>query len=463
MFDKSALLILGFVGIALGDGFAMEMVCEERLWINWATNYERQIKSLFTPETQEELIELVQMAQLQGKSIKVLGGGHSLSAISLPDENGWAISLEKYSKVLALDEQKLTVTVQASITLRELNQILDEHGLALNNLASTADQTAGGLIQTGTHATGKNYGSLHTQVIEMTVINGKGELKTLNPNSHSTLFRAHQCGLGTLGIVDSVTFQAVPAFALHEVTYPSQWPLILDHIDDLLQKNDRFRFHWFPYANQVGVWTANPTKQPVSKTRKPTKIVSIEDLLEIDPCDPSTIARVNQTLFEADYSQSYERCDRSDQILLKFGERNNVYAAEASIPFSSTKPFFLDLQKLIEENHFPAHGGVEVRFVKADPAPLSPAFSENSDDLFCFINIGIIRPNGHHVPYQEYFEAFGKLVKRYQGRLHWGKMGHLDPDYLKQSYPRWEDFKTIQEQEDPSGIFLNEWSKTILD
>lgn len=454
-----------------------------RSWQTWNGTEGCKIESLFTPTTQDELVCLVQKAIEFKKPIKVIGAGHSLNAIALPEKEGWTISLENYSNVLEVDTLNQTITVQGGTTLKKINEVLDQHQLALENLGSISDQTIGGVFQTGTHGTGKNCGPIHTQILRLTLVNGKGVHKLVSPDETLSLFQACQCGLGTLGIIDTVTLRAVPARLLHERTFSAEWPDVLDQIDALVEGNDHFRFYWFPYARCAGIWTANrlmkgeneilvPPKESfsvprlieeIAKEQNNPAIQSIEDVLGLGPTDPSILTRFNRAFFEADYGAPYERIDRSDRIFnVDCSAHSHCHAMEAAFPIRYTKPFLLELEQLVEKNHFPAHGGVEVRFVKGDQALLSPTYSEDPNELFCFVNIVSIRPNNRPIPYEPYFEAFQTLVAKYQGRLHWGKMGPFDPSYSERIYPRWEQFRDMQKEEDPLGLFLNRFSKKAL-
>jgi len=465
------------------QGFTLDAWVEpkERSWVSWNGMLRCQIESLFTPRTQDELVALVKEAGKRGKRIKVIGSGHSLSPIALPEAGEWVISLENYAEILGVDSERQTITVRGGATLKQVNEALDSHGLALENLGTISDQTVGGVFQTGTHGTGKAYGPLHTQIIELTLINGKGELKRVTPEGEPLLFRACQCGLGTLGIVETVTLRAVPAQPLCEEMGAVEWPEVLDRVKELVQANDHVRFHWFPYTQRVGMWTANPTREKqqestkdaasfsrliaeVAEERNDPQIRSIEDILELGPSDPAIVARFNRAFFEADYGKTSTRIDRSDQILnADCSAHSHCCAMETAFPIGHTKPFLLELQELVEKNDLPAHTSVEIRFVKADQALLSPTYSDHSDDLFCFVSIVSIHPNCRPVPYESYFQLFQELAERHQGRLHWGKMGRFDPAHLKQVYPRWEQFRELQKQEDPSGLFLNTFTRHILE
>src|SRR4051812_30613253 len=118
---------------------------------NWAKNVQCRPPLFAQPETEEEIINLIK----SHKKIRVVGSGHSWSAICETDE--LLVNLEKYNKVISLDKTAKTITVQAGIKLETLNTLLDKEGLALKVLGSIAKQTIAGAISTGTHGTGIQF------------------------------------------------------------------------------------------------------------------------------------------------------------------------------------------------------------------------------------------------------------------------------------------------------------------
>src|SRR5205807_88798 len=106
------------------------------------------------------------------------------------------------------------------MTLAELNHELDRRSLALPNLGDIAYQTVGGAISTATHGTGVRLGGLATQVVGLDLVTADGSIVSCSPTEEPDVFNAARVGLGALGIVASVTLQAVPAFNLHVVEEP---------------------------------------------------------------------------------------------------------------------------------------------------------------------------------------------------------------------------------------------------
>ncbi len=481
---RRSLQCIGMLGIIFmfSHGFFAPLLQPpvEREWNTWNGTQFCHIASLFTPSSQEELTALVQTAYQLKKKMKVIGAGHSLNAIAVPDPETWTVSLENYAQILEVNLEEQTITVQGGATLSQINDALDFYGLSLENLGSISDQTIGGVFQTGTHGTGQAYGPLHTQILSMTLINGKGDLIAVSPTTDPLLFRAGQCGLGALGIINTITLRAIPARFLCERTYSVPWPDLLDQLDLMVQNNAHVRAYWFPYTGCAGVWTANPTtetkkspalikdsepffrlvREMIQETNDPT-IQSMEDVLALGPSNPQIIARFNRALFEVDYGQPYERSDRSDRIFnVDCSVHRNCCAMEAAFPAHDLKPFLLELQALIETRHFPAHTGVEIRFVKSDSAFLSPTYSASPNDLFCFVSVVSIRAGSYH--YEPFFQAFEALVEAYRGRLHWGKLGRFSPSYLREVYPEWEAFLLVRQQADPSGMFLNDFTQRLV-
>ena len=64
----------------------------------------------------------------------------------------------------------------AGTRLRDLNTALEEQGLALENLGACAAQSIAGAVATGTHGTGRELGSMSTQLRGLRIIDAQGEI-----------------------------------------------------------------------------------------------------------------------------------------------------------------------------------------------------------------------------------------------------------------------------------------------
>ena len=110
-----------------------------------------------------------------------------------------------------------------------------------------------GAIATGTHGTGTELGIISNQVVEVTFVNGLGEVKTVTESSDEDLLRALQVNLGAFGVVISLKLQLVDAFKLKLKTSRMEIDDIIKDFDKLSNKYRHFEFFWFPYTKYAQV------------------------------------------------------------------------------------------------------------------------------------------------------------------------------------------------------------------
>jgi len=160
-----------------------------------------------------------------------------------------------------INKDKSFVIVEAGITLHKLHAVLGAQGLAMSNLGSISDQTLAGVITTATHGSGISYGVISTHVLALGLLLADGRLvrcsRTLNPD----LFTASLCGLGSTGLLISVTLQVEPAFCLKEVCETIGMDETIDDLDDLAASGEHVRMWWFPQSDKVRISASDRTRE----------------------------------------------------------------------------------------------------------------------------------------------------------------------------------------------------------
>src|SRR5262249_12879568 len=109
---------------------------------NWAGNYSYHAATTHTPRSVDEVRSLVK----RGECIKALGTRHSFSAIA--DCTGEHCSTELLDRIVALDRDNKTVTVEAGVRYGHLCEYLHREGFALQNLASLPHISVAGACAT---------------------------------------------------------------------------------------------------------------------------------------------------------------------------------------------------------------------------------------------------------------------------------------------------------------------------
>jgi alditol oxidase len=162
---------------------------------NWAGNLEYSTGNVHYPKTVAEVQEAVKKC----KKVRPLGSKHSFNKIADSTEN--QISLQEMNKVVSLNKESNTVTIEGGMRYGELAPYLHQHGYALHNLASLPHITVAGAIATGTHGSGVKSGNLSTAVAAIELVNAAGDLVTLSKQKDGEQFNGAVVALGALGVV----------------------------------------------------------------------------------------------------------------------------------------------------------------------------------------------------------------------------------------------------------------------
>ena len=137
---------------------------------NWSGYLTWDPKKFFYPESEEKIQKIIKKAISFNQKIRVIGSGHSFSPVCAT--NDILVSLDKYQGIISVNKENLTATVKGGTKLFLLNQLLHKEGMAMENLGDVDQQSIAGAISTGTHGTGISFGSISTQILSITFING---------------------------------------------------------------------------------------------------------------------------------------------------------------------------------------------------------------------------------------------------------------------------------------------------
>jgi L-gulonolactone oxidase len=427
-------------------------------WRNWGRTQTCRPAVVARPTTEGEIRELIEDARRRGLPVKVVGAGHSFTDIACTD--GFQVSLDDYNRVLSVDASAGTVTVQAGIRLRDLNEALAREGLAMSNLGDIAYQSIAGAISTGTHGTGKDFGNLATFVTELTMVCADGSTLRCSPELDERTFKAAQVGLGALGIISTVTLRCEPAFNLRAVEDAMKIDDVLERFDDLVAENEHFEFYWFPHTSRAWTKQNNRTTDEPSPRRRWKEFrndiimsnLAFDAVCRLGRNKTERIPALMKKLVAPGVGR-IRRVARSDLVyasprLVRFSEM------EYAIPRRHARDAIDGVRKLIDANDFKINFPIEVRVVAPDDILLSPAHGRET----CYIAVHLYQ----RMDYRPYFHAVEEMMMSFDGRPHWGKLHFRDAASLRATYPRWDDFIAVRNELDPEGRFRNAYLDRVL-
>ncbi len=192
------------------------------------------------PTSAEQISEVVKLANRHRIPVVPRAGGTGLTDGAVPLRHGILVDVKLMNRILELDLDDRTVTVQPGINMLKLNEELQKHGVIYpDDPASYPCSLVGGRIGTsGWSLIGGRYGHTRDLVISFQICLPTGELiwvgdgggrkvrKSSSGYQLKHLFMGHQ---GTLGIVTEAVLELVPrpeaefAAFFHYPDYETAW------------------------------------------------------------------------------------------------------------------------------------------------------------------------------------------------------------------------------------------------
>ncbi len=399
----------------------------------------------------------METAARAGQRVKVVASGHSFSPVALTD--GRMLRLGALDRVVAVDREAMTATVEAGIPLWRLNDELAKRGLALSNLGDIDRQTIAGATSTGTHGTGLRFGSIAAAIIGLELVTGTGEVVRCSPAEEPEIFRCARVGLGALGVVTQVTLQCEPLFKLYAVEEPKPWAEFLAEWHGIVESNEHVDCYWFPHTDTCTVKASNRTDEPIrtrtgyKKWRNEIWYGNVKFGLQaaFGRRRPDVIPEIMRSTAAGIHRS--RRVDLGYKVfcatrLVRFVEM------EYAIPRAAMADGLRGIRELIEARGLQVDFPVEIRAIGPDDIPLSMGSGRETCYLAVHVSTG--------TPYEEYFRGVEAIMGRLGGRPHWGKMHFGTAADLAPRYPEWERFRAVRRRLDPDGRFRNGWTDRVL-
>jgi L-gulono-1,4-lactone dehydrogenase len=427
------------------------------MWRNWAGDQQCVPAAIERPRTLEELQQIVSSAAERGQKVHAAASGHSFTDTACTD--GVMVRLEQMNRVLEVDADARLAKVEAGIVIRDLSEALYGQGLALENLGDIDVQTISGAISTATHGTGERYRNISSQVEALELVTADGSVVECSRESDPELWRAARVGVGSIGVIASVTLRCVPAFTIRRHDHPLPLDEALSSLDELAGRNDHFEFYVFPHTD-VALCRESKRLETPPEPRGRVQEFLLEHVLEnsafallckLGKRFPSQIPAINRLIPKV--AGSSVKTDRSYRVfsttrLVRFTEM------EYAVPREAGPEALRRVLDVIERRGFAVPFPIEFRVVAPDDAYLSTAYGRDTAYIAVHMYRGMV--------WEPYFRAVEAIMDDYQGRPHWGKRHFQSAATLAPRYPEWDAFQAARARLDPEGVFQNDYTKRVL-
>ena len=169
------------------------------------------------PRTAQEISAIIKIANIENIPVTPRGAGTGLSGGALAIYGGICLSMERFNKILEIDERNLQATVEPGVINEEFQNAVKEMGLFYPpDPASKGSCFLGGNLA---HSSGGpkavKYGTTRDYVLNMQIVLPTGEITWTGANvlKYSTGYNLTHLMIGsegTLGVITKIVFKLIP-------------------------------------------------------------------------------------------------------------------------------------------------------------------------------------------------------------------------------------------------------------
>ena len=206
-----------------------------------------------------------------------VGGGRFSMGGQAALAGGLQLDMRSMRQLMTLDPIGKVAKVQAGMRWRDLQTLLDPHGLSVRTMQSYANFTVGGSISVNCHGRYVGHGSIVHSVLALQLVLADGTALEVSPTQNAELFFAVIGGYGGLGVVTEVTLALDDNFAIESSfekvkldDYPAWFKQKVASDATALLHNADMKFPEFDHAHCV---TWSRTEKAVTQ---PARLRSIQ-------------------------------------------------------------------------------------------------------------------------------------------------------------------------------------------
>lgn len=375
---------------------------------------------------------------------------------------------------IELDPTAGTATVGAGASLDSVLRTLIPHGWFVPVTPGTRMVTVAGAIAADVH--GKNHhrdGTFGSHVQQMTLVDGQGEVRVLDPATTPDAFWATVGGMGLTGVITQATFDLIPITSSRISVDTERTADLDDVMARMLSGDDAYRYSvaWVDsvHPSGRGVLTRGdhaPAEQLTAKESAaplafdPKVLATAPPFIPNGVVNPLTMRAFNEAWFR---KAPKNRAGELQHIAEFFHpldivqDWNRAYGPQGFLQYQFAVP---DAAGHLVRRALGALRGIGAlsaltvlkRFGASNPAPLS--FPQPGWTLAVDVPAGVDGLG-------RVLDALDAEVLSAGGRLYLAKDSRMSPEMMAASYPRLAEWQRMRSTLDPDHVFTSDLARRL--
>ncbi|HET9737716.1 MAG TPA: D-arabinono-1,4-lactone oxidase [Solirubrobacteraceae bacterium] len=467
-------------------------------WRNHSRDQQCRPRAIAHPQSTDDLVQLVRDAERSGSTVRAVGAGHAWSDVALTD--GTLVETDRLTGPLELDDGTLRpgalegpplVRVRAGTRIRQLNALLESRGLALRNMGGYDGQAIAGVVSTSTHGSGIRFGPFPDVVRSLDLVVARGVLVRVEPEHGITdptrftgtliqdddVFASVVCGMGCIGIIDSLVLEVRSKFWLRERRVVRTWDEVRGDLEGgVLDRHDHYEVFLNPYAREDGhhdvlVTTRDEVAEPGAGSpgegeRHP--LIEIQSSIPLVWVALRLAARWVPRLVRTQFGRTLRRMEDENYTQVSYrvfniGAANHLPALsmEIGVPVEgdnhlrAVECLFEVADECARERRLFHTSPISLRFVAPSRAYASMMYGTPTMMIELILISGTKGGRSLLAEHERRLAEFG-------ARPHWGQYNTLGPQSgLATLYPRWDTWLEVRERFNETGVFNSEFTDRV--
>jgi decaprenylphospho-beta-D-ribofuranose 2-oxidase len=416
----------------------------------------------------EEMSQYIRSAGSRGVLARGLGRSYGDAA-----QSGGATVFDMTTfNNFTLDPETMTVTADAGASIDSILREIVPLGFFVPVTAGTRLITVGGAIAADIH--GKNHhldGSFGAHVLEITLIDGLGDIRVLTPPSPE--FWATIGGMGLTGVIVSATFTVIPIQSSYISVDTERGKDLNDVMSRMVERDDEYKYS-VAWIDSVATSGRGVITRGDHASLEECKLEGVANPYDYDPKKIATApglvpsGLLNRWSIRA-FNEAWFRkhpAHREGELqgiggffhpLDGVQEWNRIYGPKGflqyqfQVPDSAGYLVELALRKLREVGTL-SFLTVLKRFGPGNEGMLS--FPQPGWTLAVDIPAGIPALG-------RTLDELDALVAAEGGRLYLAKDSRQSPSMFARTYPRLDEWREIRDRIDPHHVFVSDLSRRL--